>query len=72
MFIDTDNNNVEVFFFDDNITQDEFSIVDSRNIKNGKSIVDKNIKDKYLIDVDTLKATEDEFYFVDIIKQAAK
>ena len=72
MFIDTDNNNVEVFFFDDNITQDEFSIVDSRNIKNGKSIVDKNIKDKYLIDVDTLKATEDEYYFVDIIKQAEK
>ena len=72
MFIDTDNKNVEVFFFDDNITQDEFSIVDSRNIKNGKSIVDKNIKDKYLIDVDTLKATEDEYYFVDIIKQAEK
>jgi hypothetical protein len=72
MFIDSKNKNIEVFFFDDNITKDDFSIVDCRDIDTGKSIEDKMIKEKYLIDVDTLKASEDEYYFIDKIKQAEK
>lgn len=72
MLIDPNNKDVEVFFFDDHITKDEFSIVDCRDINTGKSVEDKIFKDKYLIKVDTLKAAEDEFYFIDTIKQAEK
>ena len=70
MFIDSKNKNIKVFFFDDNITKDEFSIVDCRDINTGKSIEDKTLKEKYLIRADTLKASEDEYYFLDKIKQA--
>ena len=72
MFIDSKNKNIEVFFFDDNITKDDCSIVDCRDINTGKSIEDKTIKEKYLINADTLKASEDEYYFIDKIKQAEK
>ena len=72
MFIDLNNKNIEVFFFDDNITKDIFSIVDCRDINTGKTIKDKEIKEKYLIDVDSLKAAEDEYYFLDKIKEAEK
>lgn len=72
MLIDPDNKNVEVFFFDDNITGNESNIVDCRDTKTGKSVQDKIFRDKYLIRVDTLKAAEDEYYFLDKIKQAEK
>ena len=72
MFIDLNNKNIEVFFFDDNITKDIFSIVDCRDINTGKTIKDEKIKEKYLIDADTLKAAEDEYYFLDKIKEAEK
>ena len=72
MLIDTTNKDVEVFFFDDNITQDELSIVDCRDINTGTTVKDKNIKEKYLIKVDTLKAAEDKNYFLNIIKKAEK
>ena len=70
MLINPNNKDVEVFFFDDNITKDELSIVDCRDINTGKTIKDKKIKEKYLIKVDTLKAAEDENYFLNIIKKA--
>ena len=70
MLIDPENKDVEVFFFDDNITENEFSIVDCRDANSGKSVKDKIIKDKYLIKVDTLKAAVDENYFLDIINKA--
>ena len=70
MLIDPNNKDVEVFFFDDNITKDESSIVDCRDINTGKTIKDKKIKEKYLIRVDTLKAAEDDNYFLNIIKKA--
>ena len=72
MLIDPKNKDVEVFFFDDNITENDENIVDCRDINTGKSIEDKEIKDKYLIKVDTLKAAEDENYFLDIINKAEK
>lgn len=70
MLINPNNKDVEVFFFDDNITKDELSIVDCRDTNTGKTIQDKKIKEKYLIRVDTLKAAEDENYFLNIIKKA--
>ena len=70
MLIDPNNKDIEVFFFDDHITLNDENIVDCRDINTGKSIEDKTIKDKYLIRVDTLKAAEDENYFIDLIKRA--
>ena len=72
MLIDPNNKDIEVFFFDDNITENDESIVDCRDTNTGKSIEDKKIKDKYLIKVDTLKAAEDENYFLNIIREAEK
>ena len=72
MLIDPNNKDIEVFFFDDHITLNDENIVDCRDINTGKSIEDKTIKDKYLIRVDTLKAAEDENYFIDLIKRAEK
>ena len=72
MLIDPNNKNIKVFFFDDHITLNDENIVDCRDINTGKSIEDKTIKDKYLIRVDTLKAAEDENYFLDLIKRAEK
>ena len=72
MLIDPNNKDIEVFFFDDHITLNDENIVDCRDINTGKSIEDKTIKDKYLIRVDTLKAAEDENYFLDLIKRAEK
>ena len=72
MLIDPNNKDIEIFFFDDHITLNDENIVDCRDINTGKSIEDKTIKDKYLIRVDTLKAAEDENYFLDLIKRAEK
>ena len=72
MLIDPNNKDIEVFFFDDHITLNDENIVDCRDINTGKSIEDKTIEDKYLIRVDTLKAAEDENYFLDLIKRAEK
>ena len=72
MLIDPNNKDIEVFFFDDHITLNDENIVDCRDINTGKSIEDKTIKDKYLIRVDTLKAAEDENYFIDLIKREEK
>ena len=72
MFIDPDNKNVEIFFFDDNITNDDKSIVDCRNVNTGNIIQSKDIKSKYLIATDTLKAAEYENYFLNFIRQAEK
>ena len=70
MLIDSENKDIEVFFFDDHIKPGELSIVDCRDIYSGKSIDNENFYNKYLIKVDTLKAAEDENYFWDIIKKA--
>lgn len=72
MLIDPENKNVEIFFFDDNITNSDKSIVDCRNINTGDIIESKDIKEKYLLTTDTLKAAEDENYYLNFIKQAEK
>ena len=72
MFIDPDNKNIEVFFFDDNIDDSNKSIVDCRNILTGDIIESKEIKEKYVIKADSLKAAEDEYYFLDIIENVEK
>ena len=72
MLIDPNNKNVEVFFFDDNIDDTDKSIVDCRNANTGDVIDSKEIKDKYLIMTDTLKAVEDEYYFLKVIEEAEK
>ena len=72
MLIDPDNKNVEVFFFDDNIKISETSIVDCRNVITGESLKNKDIEDKYLVIADTLKAAEDEYYYLNKIKEAEK
>ena len=72
MFIDPDNKNVETFFFDDNITNSDKSIVDYRNVNTGNMIESKDIKNKYLLTTDTLKAAEDENYYLNFIEQAEK
>lgn len=70
MLINLDNKDVEIFFFDDNITNNDKSIVDCRNVKTGDIINYKEIKDKYLLPTDILKAAEDEYYYINFIKQA--
>lgn len=72
MLIDPNNKNIEVFFFDDNIDDTDKSIVDCRNAITGDVIDSKEIKDKYLIMADTLKAVEDEYYFLKVIEEAEK
>ena len=72
MFIDPENKDIEVFFFDDNIENSNKSIVDCRNVNTGDILESKEIKDKYLIIADTLKAAEDEYYFLNIIENAEK
>jgi hypothetical protein len=72
MLINPENKNVEVFFFDDNIEETETSIVDCRNVLTGESIKDKEITNKYLVIADTLKAAEDEYYYINKIEEAEK
>ena len=72
MLIDPDNKDIKVFFFDDNIENSNKSIVDCRNVNTGDIIESKEIKDKYLIIADTLKAAEDKNYFIDIIEKNEK
>ena len=72
MLLDPNNKNIEVFFFDDNIEYSNKSIVDCRNAITGDIIDSKEIKDKYLIIADTLKAAEDEYYFLNVIEEAEK
>ena len=72
MLIDPDNKDIEVFFFDDNIENTNKSIVDCRNVNTGDIIETKEIKDKYLVIADTLKAAEDEYYFLNVIENAEK
>ena len=70
MLVDPDNKNVEVFFFDDNIEDSETSIVDCRNVVTGESIKSKDFTDKFLVKADTLKAAEDEYYYLNKIEEA--
>ena len=72
MLIDPDNKDIEVFFFDDNIETTNKSIVDCRNANTGNIIESKEIKDKYLVIADTLKAAVDEYYFLNLIENAEK
>ena len=72
MLIDPENKNIKVFFFDDNIENTNKSIVDCRNVINGDIIESKIIKDKYLIITDTLKAAQDEYYFLNLIENNEK
>jgi hypothetical protein len=68
MLVDPDNKDVKVYFFDDNIDDTETSIVDCRNVITGESIKDKNFTDKYLVRADTIKAAEDEYYYINKIE----
>lgn len=72
MLIDPENKNTKIFFFDDNIENNDKSIVDCRNVHTGCVIDSKEIKDKYLIFTDTLKAAQDEYYFLNLIDGAEK
>ena len=72
MFINPENKDFEVFFFDDNIEKSETSIVDCRNVITGETIKSKEFTNKYFVIVDTLKAAEDEYYFLNKIEEAEK
>lgn len=72
MLIEPENKSIKVFFFDDNIENTNKSIVDCRNVINGDIIESKAIKDKYLIITDTLKAAQDEYYFLNLIENKEK
>ena len=72
MLIDPSSNDIKVFFFDDNIDETNKSIVDIRNVNTGDIVDSNEIKDKYLIMTDTLKAAEDEYYFLNLIDNAEK
>ena len=70
MLINPEDKSIETYFFDDNITNDSKSIVDCRNVNTGDIIESKEFLDKYLITTDTLKAAEDEFYFLNLIEKS--
>ena len=72
MLIDPNSKDIKVFFFDDNIDETNKSIVDIRNVNTGDTIDSNEIIDKYLIMTDTLKAAEDEYYFLNLIDNADK
>ena len=72
ILIDPENKDIKVFCFDDNIENGNKSIVDCRNAINGDVIESKIIKNKYLIMTDTLKAAQEENYFLDLIENDEK
>ena len=57
-------------FFDDNITEDEHSIVDCRNIVTGDTMLIEDIWNKFIVKADSIKAGTDINYYYDCIERA--
>lgn len=70
IFFDPDNKKYHFIFFDDNIESKPTSIVDCKNISNGKTLENKDIIGKYLIKVDPVEAAVNDNYFINKIKEA--
>ena len=70
IFFDPDNKKYHFIFFDDNIENKPTSIVDCKNISNGKTLENKDIIGKYLIKVDPVEAAVNDNYFINKIKEA--
>ena len=69
IFFDPKNKNYHFIFFDDNIGKKPTSIVDCKNIINGKTLENEDVIGKYLIKVDTIEAAINNNYFIDKIKE---
>ena len=61
---------VHQIFFDDNITENEHSIVDCRNVVTGKTMPREEIWNKFIVKADSIKAGTDPNYYYDCIKKA--
>ena len=61
---------VHQIFFDDNITEDEHSIVDCRNIVTGDTMLIEDIWNKFIVKADSIKAGTDINYYYDCIERA--
>ena len=70
IFFDPNNKKYHFIFFDDNIGYKPTSIVDCKNIINGKTLKNEEIIGKYLIKVDTVEAAINKYYFINKIKEA--
>ena len=64
------NYQVHQFFFDDNITENNHSIVDCRNVVTEETMDRNFIKGKYILKADAIAAGIDPNYFYDRIKEA--
>ena len=72
IFFDPNDKKYHFIFFDDNIEKKPTSIVDCKNIKNGKKLDSDDVYRKYLIQVDPIEAAVNDNYFIDKIKEAEK
>ena len=70
IFFDPNNNKYHIIFFDDNVENKPTSIVDCKNIIDGKTLENKDIIGKYLIKVDPVEAAINKNYFIDKINEA--
>ena len=70
MFFDPDNKKYHFIFFDDNIENKPTSIVDCKNITNGKTLEYKDIIGKFIIKVDPIEAAINKNYFIEKIKES--
>lgn len=64
------NFNLHQIFFDDNISREERSIVDCKNVITGKTMDTYSVWNKFIFKVDSLKAAIDINYFYDCIQIA--
>ena len=72
MFIDPDDKETHMIFFDDNVSYKPTSIVDCRNIKTGKTMEYEDIINKFIVKVDPINAAGDDYYYVEKIHEAEK
>ena len=64
------NFNLHQIFFDDNISRDDRSIVDCKNVITGKTMDTYNVWNKFIFRVDSLRAAVDINYFYSCIQIA--
>ena len=70
IFFDPNNKKYHIIFFDDNVANKPTSIVDCKNIIDGKTLDNKDIIGKYLIKVDPVEAAINKNYFINKINEA--
>jgi len=72
LIVDSHDYNTLQIFFDDNVHDDETSIVDCRDLVNKTQIHPRDAINKYTVKVDTLAAINDQNYFFKVIEACEK